>query len=232
MKEKILIIEDDKNISKLVKYNLEKQGFDCFITPNAEEGLEILNRYPIDLIILDIMLPGMDGFEVCRIIKQDSRFKNIPIIMLTAKGEEIDKVVGLELGADDYIVKPFSPRELILRIKAILRRISSSEEEKKDILFAGDLTVDISRHKVLLGSKEILLTPMEFKLLVTLMQRRGRVQTRDRLLSDVWDMHAEVYTRTVDTHIKRLRKKLGKAAKMIETVIGLGYRFKEEEDED
>ncbi|MCM8782063.1 MAG: response regulator transcription factor [Candidatus Omnitrophica bacterium] len=231
MKEKILIIEDDKNISKLVKYNLEKQGFDCFLAPSAEEALEILNRHPIDLIILDIMLPGMDGFEACRTIKQDSRFKNIPIIILTAKGEEVDRVVGLELGADDYIVKPFSPRELVLRVKAILRR-GKIEEARKDILNAGILTVDIPKHKVKVLQREVELTPIEFKLLVTLMERRGRVQTRDRLLSDVWDMHAQVYTRTVDTHVKRLREKLGKAGKMIETVTGLGYRFKEEDDED
>ncbi|MCM8796042.1 MAG: response regulator transcription factor [Candidatus Omnitrophica bacterium] len=229
--KRILIVEDDKNISKLVKYNLEKQGFDCFTTSSAKEALEVLNRYPIDLIILDIMLPGMDGFEACRSIKQDNRLKHIPIIMLTAKGEEVDRIVGLELGADDYIVKPFSLRELVLRLKAILRR-AKTEEPKKDILSAGIITVDIPRHKVKVLQKEIDLTPMEFKLLVTLMERRGRVQTRERLLSDVWDMHAEVYTRTVDTHIKRLREKLGKAGKMIETVTGLGYRFKEEDDED
>jgi two-component system phosphate regulon response regulator PhoB len=151
--------------------------------------------------------------------------------MLTAKGEEVDRIVGLELGADDYIVKPFSPRELVLRVKAILRR-GKIEETKKDILKADILTVDIPRHKVTVNDKEVKLTPMEFKLLVTLMERQGRVQTRDGLLSEIWDIHAEVYTRTVDTHIKRLREKLGKAGKFIETVTGLGYRFKQEEDED
>ncbi|MCM8786954.1 MAG: response regulator transcription factor [Candidatus Omnitrophica bacterium] len=226
MKEKILIVEDDKNISKLVKYNLEKEGFECFTTLNAEEALEILDKYPIDLIILDIMLPGMDGFEACRTIKEDNRFKNIPIIMLTAKGQEIDRIVGLELGADDYIVKPFSPRELNLRVKAILRR-GKIKEIKKDILNIDAITVNIPKHKVTINQKEIKLTPIEFKLLVTLMERQGRVQTRERLLADVWDMHAEVYTRTVDTHIKRLRKKLGKVGSLIETVVGFGYRFKE-----
>lgn len=228
MKEKILIVEDDKNISKLVKYNLEKQGFECFSAISGEEALETLDKYPIDLIILDIMLPGMDGFETCRLIKQDSELKNIPIVMLTAKGEEVDRIVGLELGADDYIVKPFSPRELVLRVKAILKR-GKVEESKKDILKVNNLTVDIPKHKVTMNQKEVVLTPIEFKLLVTLIERRGRVQTRDRLLSDIWDIHAELDTRTVDTHIKRLREKLGKTGRLIETVRGLGYRFKEED---
>ncbi|MCM8820046.1 MAG: response regulator transcription factor [Candidatus Omnitrophica bacterium] len=226
MKEKILIIEDDKNISKLVKYNLEKEGFDCFVTIDAQEAFKILDKYQIDLIILDIMLPGMDGFEACRTIKQEEKLKNIPIIMLTAKGQEVDRIVGFELGADDYIVKPFSPRELTLRVKAILRR-GKIKETQKDIFNVGSLTVDISKHKVTVNQKEIKLTPIEFKLLATLIQRQGRVQTRERLLADVWDMHSEVYTRTIDTHIKRLRKKLGKAGFLIETVIGFGYRFRE-----
>jgi len=229
--ERILVIEDDKHISKLVKYNLEKAGYDCTVVVSGEEAFGLLDKEQIDLIILDIMLPKMDGFEVCRSIKQEAKYKNIPIVMLTAKGEEVDRIVGLELGADDYIVKPFSPRELVLRIKAILRR-GKVEEAKKDILTAGILTVDIPRHKVTVNEKEIELTPMEFKLLVTLMERQGRVQTRDGLLSEVWDIHAEVYTRTVDTHIKRLREKLGKAGKYIETIVGLGYKFKQEDDED
>lgn len=229
--ERILIIEDDTRISRLVKYNLEKSGYDVSIVMSGEEAFEVLDKEQVDLIILDIMLPKMDGFEVCRNIKQEPKYKNIPIVMLTAKGEEVDRIVGLELGADDYIVKPFSPRELVLRVRAILRR-GKPEEAKKDILTAGILNVDIPRHEVTVGEKEIRLTPIEFRLLVTLMERRGRVQTRDRLLSDVWDIHAEIYTRTVDTHIKRLREKLGKAGKFIETITGLGYRFKQEDDED
>lgn len=229
--QRILIIEDDKHISKLVKYNLEKAGYAATSVISGEEAFGVLEKEPIDLIILDIMLPKIDGFEVCRIIKQENKFKKIPIVMLTAKGEEVDRIVGLELGADDYIVKPFSPRELVLRIKAILRR-GKIEENKKDILTAGILTVDIPCHKVAVNEKEVELTPMEFKLLVTLMERQGRVQTRDGLLAEIWDIHAEVYTRTVDTHIKRLREKLGKAGKCIETVIGLGYKFRQEDDED
>jgi two-component system phosphate regulon response regulator PhoB len=149
--------------------------------------------------------------------------------MLTAKGEEVDRVVGFELGADDYIVKPFSPRELILRIKAILKRKAPGEESGKEVLREGDLVVDISKHKVTAGKKEVELTPMEFRLLTTLMERRGRVQSRDRILNDVWDITSDVTTRTVDTHVKRLREKLGKAGRLIETVRGIGYRFKEEE---
>ena len=228
MSTRILIVEDDKHISKLVKYNLEKTGFDCVVTITGEEALDVLDRESIDLIILDIMLPKMDGFETCKRIKQDKKLSHIPIVMLTAKGEEVDKVVGFELGADDYVVKPFSPRELVLRVKAILKR-GKPQEEVKDILSADRLTVDIPRHKVTVDKKEIILTQIEFKLLVTLMQRRGRVQSRDTLLEDVWDIAADVTTRTIDTHIKRLRQKLGKVGKLIQTVRGLGYRFSEED---
>ncbi len=230
-KQRILIVEDDKHIAKLIKYNLEKAGYEATVVGSGEEAFAALEKERPDLIILDIMLPGRDGFEVCREIKQEDNLKNIPIVMLTARAEEVDRIVGLELGADDYVIKPFSLRELILRVKAILRR-GKVEENKKDVLTAGILRVDIPRHKVEVSGKEIELTPIEFKLLVTLMERRGRVQRRQGLLADIWDIHTEVYTRTVDTHIKRLRAKLGKAAKFIETVTGLGYRFKEEDDED
>jgi len=225
-RQKILIVEDDKHIFKLVKYNLEKTGFDCFVTVTGEDALEALDRESFDLIILDIMLPKMDGFETCKRIKQDKNLANIPIIMLTAKGEEVDKIVGFELGADDYVAKPFSPRELNLRVKAILKR-GKPREEEKDILSIGKITVDIPRHKVTVDKKEVVLTQIEFKLLVTLIRRRGRVQSRSRLLEDVWDMSCDVTTRTIDTHIKRLREKLAKAGKLIETVRGLGYKFRE-----
>lgn len=230
-KKIILVVEDDKHISKLVKYNLEKAGYDCVVIDNGEKALDFLDKQGVDLIILDIMLPEMDGFEVCRLIKQKDRLKNIPIVMLTAKGEEVDRLVGLELGADDYVVKPFSPRELVLRLRAILKR-GEPEESIKDIIKRGSLIINISKHRVTVNNKEIELTPIEFKLLVVLIERTGRVQSRDRLLTDVWDMNADIYTRTVDTHIKRLREKLGKMGDLIETVRGLGYRFKEEENED
>ncbi len=230
MKEKILIIEDDKHISKLVKYNLEKAGYDCLAVDDGEKALSTLEKEAVDLIILDIMLPKMDGFEVCRALKQDVKLKQVPIIMLTAKGEEVDRIVGLELGADDYVVKPFSPRELVLRVKAILKR-NKPQGSPKDTIEIGGLAINVPKHRVALHGKEIELTPIEFKLLVTLIERKGRVQSRDQLLGDVWDIHANVYTRTVDTHVKRLREKLGKAGSQIETVRGLGYRFKEEDED-
>lgn len=225
---KILVVEDDKNIAKLIKYNLEKNDYEPTVVITGEEALNILDRETVDLIILDIMLPKMDGFEVCRNIRSDKRFAGIPIIMLTARGEEVDRVVGLELGADDYLVKPFSPRELILRIKAIIRRGKPKTESSKEILEVDALRVDIPRHKVTLANKEINLTSMEFKLLVTLLGRRGRLQSREQLLGDVWEMNPDVTTRTIDTHIKCLRKKLGKSGKLIETVRGHGYRFCDE----
>ncbi|MBI1883747.1 MAG: response regulator transcription factor [Chlamydiae bacterium] len=226
-KKRVLIIEDDDNISKLIAYNLEKSGFETFVGMSGEEAFKVLDQKMVDFIILDLMLPGMDGLEVCRLIRQDARWKRIPVLMLTAKGEEVDRVVGLELGADDYMVKPFSPRELVLRIKAILRRVSV-EASPKEILEVGALKIDIPRHEVTFQKRGIELTPMEFKLLCVLIERRGRVQSRDRLLADVWDVHAEIDTRTIDTHVKRLREKLGKAGDGIETVRGMGYKFKEE----
>ncbi|MCK4917353.1 MAG: response regulator transcription factor [Candidatus Omnitrophica bacterium] len=227
-RKKILVVEDDKNISKLVKYNLEKAGFDCVATLTGEAALEVLDRESFDLIILDIMLPEMDGFEMCRHIKQETKLSSIPIIMLTAKGEEVDKVVGFELGADDYVVKPFSPRELILRVKVILKRGKLNTKDK-EVLSVGKIIVDIPRYKVIVDKKEITLTKIEFKLLVTLIKRKGRVQSRDTLLEDVWDMSSDVTTRTIDTHIKRLRKKIGKTGKSIETVRGIGYCFSDED---
>ena len=229
-KQKILVVEDDNHISKLVKYNLEKAGFKCIVSVSGEDALKTLDRESVDLIILDIMLPEIDGFETCRRIKQDKKLVGIPIIMLTAKGEEVDKVVGFELGADDYVVKPFSPRELILRVKAILKR-GKPHEEEKDVLTIDKITIDISRHKVTVGKTEIKLTNIEFKLLLTLIQRRGRVQSRDILLEDVWDIAANVTTRTIDTHVKRLREKLGSAGSLIETVRGIGYKLVEEDEE-
>ncbi len=226
-RENIILVEDDRHISKLVKYNLEKAGFNCLITESGESALEALRHKSFDLIILDIMLPGMDGFETCRNIKQDKKISSIPIIIVTAKGEEVDKVVGFELGADDYVVKPFSPRELILRVKAVLKRGKHDEEKGEDILRIDNIIVDIPRHKVTVDKKEVTLTNIEFKLLVTLIRRKGLVQSRDILLEDVWDIAADITTRTIDTHIKRLREKLGKRGKCIETVRGIGYRCSE-----
>lgn len=229
MSKKILIVEDDTHISKLVKYNLEKEGYTCFTAITGEDAISTVEQEYIDLMVLDIMLPKMDGLEVCKLVRQMPDSKHIPIIMLTAKGEEVDKVVGFELGADDYMVKPFSPRELLLRIKAILRRREESVAAVDDIeeISIKNVTLNTARHKVFINKKEIPLTAMEFKLLFTLMQRKGRVQSRDVLLNDVWDMDASITTRTIDTHIKRLRKKMGRAGSMIETVRGIGYTLNE-----
>lgn len=227
-KENILIVEDDKSISKLIKYNLEKEGYKCAASFDGENALKTLEGEKVALIILDIMLPGMDGLEVLRKIKGNKPLSSIPIIILTAKGEEVDKIVGFELGVDDYIVKPFSPRELILRIKAILKRLKPKEDEA-ELLTVSSLKVDLPRHKVTVSKNDVELTNMEFNLLVTLMKRKGRVQSREALLNDVWDIASEVTTRTIDTHVKRLREKLGKEGKLIETVRGIGYRLVDNE---
>lgn len=227
-KDKVLIVEDDKNISKLVRYNLEKAGFDCESTITGEDALLVLDKHAVDLIVLDIMLPKMDGIETCKRIKQEQLWANIPIIMLTAKGEEIDRVLGFELGVDDYMVKPFSPRELVLRVKAVLKRKAPSGD-LKNVLKVGAIEVDVARHKVLADNIKVVLTSMEFKLLLLLMQRKGRVQSRDQLLETVWELNSDVTTRTVDTHIKRLRQKLGASGRLVETVRGHGYRITDEE---
>ena len=225
--EHILVVEDDLHISKLLKYNLVKYGFKCTVVITGEEAVEILTREDISLILLDIMLPKMDGFDTCRAIKGDAAYASIPVIILTARGEEVDRVVGLELGADDYIVKPFSVRELILRIKNVLKR-KPVTRPGPDIAVLGDLFIDIPRHKVTVRGVPVALTSMEFKLLVYLMRTQGRVQSRDILLSEVWDMNTDVTTRTVDTHIKCLRQKLGAAGALIETIRGVGYCLRED----
>jgi len=227
-KKKILIVEDDRHLLQLITYNLEKSGFHCFSAQNGEEGLDLIAQNEIDLVILDIMLPGIDGFDCCKQIKQNPRHCSIPIIMLTAKNEETDRIVGFELGADDYVAKPFSTRELILRVKAVLKRGQETNLEKERISIE-ELTIDIPRHQVTVCEKEVVLTHMEFKLLLTLVQRKGRVQSRDKLLEDVWDIESDVTTRTVDTHIRHLRQKLGEVGNRIETVRGVGYRFYGEE---
>lgn len=233
-KKKILIVEDDKDIARLLHYNLDKAGFACELAMTGEAALDLLARHPVDLIILDVMLPGVDGLEVCRRVKQDPLRRHIPVMMLTAKGEEVDRIVGLEIGAEDYVVKPFSPREVVLRIKSILRRAGAAHDAVaggQKLLEAGPLVVDRDKHAVTVGGKEVVLTAMEFKLLVLLMERRGRVQDREKLLNDVWSIDADVYTRTVDTHVRRLRSKLGSAGDLIETVIGVGYRFRQDDDD-
>lgn len=227
---RILIVEDDKNIAKLLRYNLEKEGFVVDAVITGEDAFKVLDAEAIDLILLDVMLPKQDGFQICKQLKKDKNYADIPVIMLTARGEEVDRIVGLEIGAHDYIVKPFSPREVVLRIKSILKRNPIvKESDNREVLDSKGIKIDIARHRVYALGKEVQLTAMEFKLLETLMRRVGRVQDRDQLLQDVWNMQADVTTRTIDTHIKRLRQKLGKVGDAIETVRGMGYRFSDED---
>lgn len=230
MKETILIVEDEKDIVKMLNYNLSKEGFKTLSVRNGEDAIDSAKRDHPDLVILDLMLPGMDGLEVCKALKGDSKAASIPIIMLTAKSQESDKVVGLELGADDYVTKPFSPRELIARIKAVLRR-DKEKDKLPEILKVGDLTVDLAKIAVTIKGKPIELTAKEFELLKTLIKSRGRVLSRDYLLDTIWgfDQAAEIQTRTVDVHIRTLRKKLKSESKRIVTVKNYGYRFDDED---
>ena len=222
----VLIIEDDRDIVEMVEYNLKEEGYETLSALNGEDGVELARRQQPDLIILDIMLPIMDGFEVCRTLRSNDVTAQIPIIILSAKSQETDKVVGLELGADDYVTKPFSPRELIARIRAILRRDREHRHTSK-MQQRGDITVDSCRHKVTVSGEEISLTFMEFKLLEFLAKRPGVVFSRDQILDAVSGDEAVVCDRTVDAHVKSLRRRLGTAKDYIETVRGAGYRFKE-----
>lgn len=224
-RERILLIEDEPDIAEVLQYNLEKEGFVVETARRGDSGLEAIRREPPDLILLDLMLPGVDGLELTRMLKRDSGTSRLPIVMLTARGEEVDRIVGLELGADDYISKPFSPREVVLRVKAVLRRLQH-EENANDRLEVGAIQLDISGHRLRVRGKETPLTATEFRLLRLLMERSGRVQTRGQLLSDVWGYAEDIDSRTVDTHIRRLRRKLASEADRIETVIGVGYRLR------
>src|ERR1700675_153450 len=224
--KRILIVEDEKDVVDLLSLNLRKAGgFVLSTAPDGAAGLAKARAEKPDFIVLDLMLPKMSGLEVCKILKSELGTRHIPILMLTAKAEEIDRIVGLEFGADDYVTKPFSPREVILRIKAVLRRGQSDGPAQQ--LTRGTITIDPERHHVSVAGKRIRVTAVEFKLLTTLMQRPGRVQARDRLLTEVWGYESVIDTRTVDTHVRRLREKLGKAAGAIETVRGFGYRLRE-----
>ncbi|EKD41228.1 MAG: hypothetical protein ACD_73C00798G0006 [uncultured bacterium] len=225
---KVLIVEDDKDIAELIDYNLKKEKFETQIVASGSKAVHSAVRFLPDLIILDLMLPEVDGLEICRNLKAEARTKAIPVIMLTAKGEEVDRIVGLEMGAEDYLAKPFSPRELVLRVKAIIRRVKGSGEgNPKKILTVGDIVIDPERFQVFINKKEVKLTAIEFKLLQYLVSTRGRVATRDSLLDHVWGYESALTTRTVDTHVKRLRFKMGMAGELIETIRGIGYRFKE-----
>jgi len=231
MSSQVLIIEDEPDIRKTIDYNLTKESFKVVQAGSIEEGEKALVSNQIDVIILDLMLPDGSGLTLCRDIKSDDKTKHIPIIILTAKTEEVDRVVGFELGADDYVTKPFSVRELILRVKAILKRGPTSNNNSEDDEYSfGELTLNFEAHQAYINGNEISLTALEFRLLKHLIDRKGRVQTRDQLLEDVWGYSSDVTTRTVDTHIKRLREKLGSVGNHIQTIRGVGYRFSRDPD--
>ena len=222
--KKILVAEDEEDVRRLVCNSLKNAGFATLEAADGPGALETARTQLPALLVLDLMLPGMQGLEVCKALKVGTETKGIPILMLTAKAEEVDRIVGFELGADDYMTKPFSPRELVLRVQSILRRASGQPPEDA-IVKLGEITLDRTQHKVTVKGKPLELTATEFKLLATLMERRGRVQSRDVLLNDVWSYDSVIDTRTVDTHVRRLREKLGKAGNHVETVRGFGYRM-------
>jgi DNA-binding response OmpR family regulator len=222
----ILVIDDEQDVIDMLTLSLSKAGLRVRSAIDGVAGLAKARLEQPALIVLDLMMPKMPGLEVCKLLKADPATQAIPVIMLTAKAEEVDRVLGLEVGADDYVTKPFSPRELSLRISAVLRRgVRTTESEQ---LRVGGISVDPERHQVFTGGKAIRLTAVEFRLLMMLMRRPGRVQARERLLREVWGYESEIDTRTIDTHVRRLRDKLGKAASLVETVRGFGYRMKEE----
>lgn len=224
MTSKILIVEDEPDIRDTLSYNFEKEGFEVLSSPNGKSALKLLESNEPNIVILDLMLPDMSGLDICRQIKNDKKLSDTSIIMLTAKSEEVDRIVGFELGADDYVTKPFSIRELILRVKVLIKKHTTTEHKDTSISL-GSIYMNLDAHVVKINKKDIILTALEFKLLKHLLQRKGRVQTRDQLLGDVWGYSSEVTTRTVDTHIKRLREKLGVVADYIQTIRGVGYKF-------
>ena len=221
---KILVVDDEPDAAELVEFNLTAAGFSVVLAADGAEAVRRAKADVPDLIVLDVMLPELDGLEVCKLLRREPATARVPILMLTARAAEIDRVLGLELGADDYVTKPFSPRELVLRIKGLLRR-REPDAPGLERLKIGPLAIDLAAHSVSVSGKAVELTATEFKLLATLAQRRGRVQSRDQLLRDVWEYDAAIDTRTVDTHMRHLREKLGRAADYLDTVRGVGYRF-------
>jgi two-component system phosphate regulon response regulator PhoB len=228
MKPKILLVDDEPDALEVLGFKLRQAGYNALLAKDGARAIALARDERPALIVLDLMLPEVDGLEVCKILRRDPNTAAIPIIMLTARAAEMDRVLGLELGADDYVTKPFSPRELLLRIKKLLVRAQSSEDTSAELRM-GALTLDVGRHEVSVAGEPLVLTATEFKLLEILIRRRGRVQTRDRLLQDVWGYDNPIDSRTVDTHMRRLREKLGESARYLETVRGVGYRCLAEE---
>jgi two-component system phosphate regulon response regulator PhoB len=229
---RILVVEDERDIAALVAYHLTKEGYRVRTTEGGQEALEAVSAERPDLMVLDLMLPGFSGYEVLHELRRRPDMADVPVVVLTARRDEADRVKGLELGADDYVTKPFSPRELVLRVGAVLRRAQSPALAGGGrTLRAGAIAVDLNALRVEIDGLELDLTPTEYRLLVTLLERRGRVQSRQQLLENAWDIHARIETRTVDMHVQRLRSKLGRHGALIETVRGFGYRFRMREDE-
>jgi two-component system phosphate regulon response regulator PhoB len=224
MKTKILVVDDEPDALEVLGFKLREAGYTPIFAKDGTRAIAIARDERPDLIVLDLMLPEVDGLEVCKILRRDASTSSIPVIMLTARAAEMDRVLGLELGADDYVTKPFSPRELVIRIRKQLTRARAGEEAGSHLRI-GDILIDVPRHSVQVGAKPVTLTATEFRLLEILARRRGRVQSRDRLLQDVWGYENPIDSRTVDTHMRRLREKLGGAAQHLETVRGVGYRF-------
>ncbi len=223
----VLIVDDERDILTSLEFNLEAEGFETLLASTGEEALAWLRARVPDVVLLDLMLPDLPGTEICRRIKADLRTSGVPIVVLSARGDEVDRVVLFELGADDYVRKPFSVRELVLRLRAVLRRTAAPSPPSRSVVAIGPIVLDRDAHRCTVSGRDVVLTQIEFKLLGTLMDRAGRAQSRERLLSDVWDLSEGVESRTVDTHMKRLRDKLRPADGMIETVRGLGYRLVE-----
>ncbi len=223
MEDTVLVVEDEADVVDLLRYNLSRSGFAVLIAGTGDLGLKMAKEHRPDVIVLDLMLPGMSGHEVCRELKRDQNTQPIPVVMLTAKGEPQERVKGLELGADDYVTKPFSPRELVLRVQALLRRLRTSA--RTDLVEVEGLYLDKTSFEARIDGRRLELTTTEFKLLSLMLERRGRTMSRETLLSDVWGYQSTVDTRTVDTHMRRLREKLGPYSPRLETVRGEGYRF-------
>ena len=224
MKPKILVVDDEPDALEVLGFKLKEAGYAPIFAKDGARAITAARDERPALIVLDLMLPEVDGLEVCKILRRDPGTAMIPILMLTAKASEMDRVLGLELGADDYVTKPFSPRELVLRIKKLLARVKAADEPVTLLRFA-ELEIDVPRHQVTIAGAAVVLTATEFKLLELLARRRGRVQTRERLLQDVWGYENPIDSRTVDTHMRRLREKLGETARFLETIRGVGYRF-------
>jgi two-component system phosphate regulon response regulator PhoB len=229
MKHRVLVVDDEPDITALVAYHLAKEGYRVSTAASGPEALKAVTEQRPDLVVLDLMLPGQSGYEVLEALRRKEDTRDIGVVVLTARREEGDRIKGLTLGADDYLVKPFSPRELVLRVGAVLRRLASPAVASGAVLVAGPVVIDRAQHRVTVEGREVSLTATEFNLLVTLAERRGRVQSRSQLLQTVWQANPSIETRTVDMHVQRLRAKLGSAGRMIETVRGFGYRFRAED---